>query len=119
MWIYNVKRKTLYKDGQVISRSGYSGFGKYKDKPIYEHLKNKGPIPKGRYTIGKPFNSTKTGPYVLPLKPYGHSAHGRTSFQIHGDKRGDLGNASTGCIIFSRTFREQIASSNDNILKVE
>lgn len=118
MWIYNVKMQTLSKDGKVIGK-GYSGYGIYKNKPKYEHLKNKGPIPRGSYTIGKPFTSSKTGPYVLPLKPFGHGAKGRHSFQIHGDKRTDPGNASTGCIILSPYLRRKIGSSSDTMLRVE
>lgn len=56
---------------------------------------------------------------MLPLKAYGHTALGRTAFQIHGDKIADPGNASTGCIILGPTIRPKIANSGDDILKVE
>lgn len=118
MWVYDVRKAILYKDGQKID-SGYSGYGKYKDNPKYEHIKNKGPIPRGRYIIGKAFTSSKTGPYVLPLKPYGDNALGRNSFQIHGDRISSPGTASTGCIILKPQIRKKIGSSKDTMLKVE
>lgn len=118
MWIYKVKSGTLYRDGALVGK-GYSGYGSCKDNPNCEHIKNKGPIPRGKYIIGEPFTSSKTGPYVLPLKPYGHTAFGRNAFQIHGDKRSSPGNASTGCIILFLHYRKQIGKSNDYILKVE
>lgn len=119
MWIYKVKSGTLYRDGTLVASGGYSGYGSCKNKPSCENEKNKGPIPRGKYIIGQAFDSSKTGPYVLPLKPYGHTAFGRNVFQIHGDKKSSPGNASTGCIILKKDFRIKIGSSNDNILKVQ
>lgn len=118
MWTYKVRSGALYKDGAIIGK-GYSGYGTCKNKSSCENIKNKGPIPRGKYIIGQAFDSSKTGPYVLPLKPYGHTALGRTAFQIHGDKKSSPGNASTGCIILFYNYRKQIGQSNDNILKVE
>lgn len=118
MWIYKVKSGTLYKDGALIGK-GYSGYGSCKNKPSCENVKNKGPIPRGKYIIGQAFDNGKTGPYVLPLKPSGHTAFGRDAFQTHGRSRAHPNDSSTGCIIFDRPYREQIGRSNDIILKVE
>jgi len=52
------------------------------------------------------------------LTPIDHSAHGRTAFQIHGDKISNPGFASTGCIVLSRKIREAISSSGDPVLIV-
>ncbi len=53
-----------------------------------------------------------------PLTPRGHTALGRTSFQIHGDSINAPGEASSGCIIMPRMVRERIWRSNDRLLKV-
>jgi hypothetical protein len=39
-----------------------------------QSLKNKGPIPRGLYTIQSPRHSNNTGPYSMPLVPKGHNA---------------------------------------------
>jgi hypothetical protein len=36
---------------------------------------------------------------ILLLNPVGHTAHGRRSFQIHGDSARRPGLASSGCIV--------------------
>lgn len=90
---------------------GYSGKGASKNKPSKEGVKNKGPIPKGKYKIKAPRKSGRTGPYMLPLEPIGHNALGRSNFQIHGDSRSNPGNASNGCIVLPRSIREKIWKS--------
>lgn len=116
-WIYHQSTGKLVHGGSVIA-TGYSGFGIDKNRPSSEHKRNRGPIPKGKYRILEPRLSTKTGPYVLPLEPKGHSAHGRSAFQIHGDSRKRPGEASTGCIILPRHVRQKIWDSGDHLLEV-
>ncbi|MCF6211424.1 MAG: DUF2778 domain-containing protein [Gammaproteobacteria bacterium] len=77
-----------------------------------EHLTDVGPIPRGKYRIDSPRTSANTGPYVLPLLPVGHTAHGRANFQIHGDSIKSPGTASSGCIIMPRAVREKIWNSH-------
>jgi RHS repeat-associated protein len=98
--------------------NGYSGKkGPHRNNPDSQHLKDQGPIPRGKYTIEKPRNSKRTGPHVMDLKPdQGNDMGGRGDFQIHGDN--SVGDASTGCIILSRSARERISSSGDNQLNV-
>jgi hypothetical protein len=43
---------------------------------------------------------------------------GRTGFLIHGDAVHAPGTASEGCVILSRTTREQIWESHDHVLQV-
>jgi hypothetical protein len=63
-------------------------------------------------------NSTQTGPMILLLNPVGHTAHGRRSFQIHGDSVSRPGLASTGCIVLPREARIAISTSGDTTLIV-
>src|ERR1700682_2924126 len=61
--------------------SGYSGKGEGKNNPNKEKEKGVGPIPQGRYKIGKA-KEWKSMPNCFDLIPDGHAAHGRTEFLI-------------------------------------
>ncbi|WP_324172237.1 tlde1 domain-containing protein [Sulfurimonas sp.] len=117
-WVYSQSTGFLKHNGKVVFKDGYSGKGNYKNKPAMQHIADKGPIPRGLYTIQSPRYSGVTGPYSMPLVPKGHNALGRTFFQIHGDKISDPGNASTGCIILGKTIRQKIWKSLDHTLEV-
>ena len=116
-WIYYQSTGEL-KNGDKLIAKGYSGAPGYKNDPASEDKESKGPIPRGNYRISSPRTSSRTGPYILPLNPVGHSAHGRKNFQIHGDKASSPGSASTGCIILPRTAREKIWQSGLGSIEV-
>jgi hypothetical protein len=109
-WQYSQSTGELKYNGSKVA-TGYAGYGKGRNMPSMDSIKNIGPIPKGEYVILPPRKSQRTGPFVLPLKPVGHNALGRSDFQIHGDSRSNPGFASNGCIIFGRTVREKIWKS--------
>lgn len=117
LWEYSQSTGVLTFN-KVEEATGYSGSGSGKNSPLMEHMVDVGPIPKGDYTIEGPRTSQKTGPYVLPLQPTGHNAHGRTAFQIHGDSIKNPGTASSGCIIMPRKTREKIWNSGVRSLTV-
>lgn len=116
-WIYYQKTGKLEYGGHHIS-TGYSGAPGHKNDPASENKKDLGPIPKGVYSLSAPINSSRTGPYAIPLTPVGHNAHGRTHFQIHGDSRKNPGTASSGCIILPRNIREKIWNSGAKTIEV-
>jgi len=116
-WVYYQSSGRLELDGRLVG-TGYSGAPGYINDPNEEDKKDRGPVPRGRYSIGSPRYSTTTGPYALPLTPIDHSAHGRNHFQIHGDSRRHPGTASSGCVILPREVREIIGSSGSSILEV-
>ena len=98
---------------------GYSGNGDGKNNPLMESVKNVGVIPKGKYTIGKPYNSEHTGVFTMHLEPFKENImYGRSEFKIHGDNISNPGTASEGCIIFSRRVREMINNCTDKTLEV-
>lgn len=114
---YNRKTGEFTSDIGSLFGIGYAGFGVGKNNPDKESVKNIGPLPKGKYTIGQPYNSAKTGPFTLPLTPFPENEmYGRSAFQIHGDN--GLGTASHGCIILPRAVREEIHNCTDKILTV-
>lgn len=116
-WRYCQSTGQLLLNGKVIG-AGYSGKDIGKNNPKMENVKNNGPIPKGRYTIGSAYTHPHKGTITMKLTPNGHFMYGRTNFLIHGDSRAHPGNASEGCIILPRNIRHRIATSGENVLEV-
>jgi hypothetical protein len=119
MWTYEIITGRLYdNDGELVG-VGYSGAPSQKNNPDAQSMKNEGPIPVGKYTIGSPVNSVTHGPFVLSLTPDENNLMwGRSAFLLHGDSKVDPGNASEGCIIQSRDVRETVWASGDHELQV-
>lgn len=117
--IYHQKSGKLTDSYGYLIGVGYSGNGEGKNNPKMENIKSVGPLPKGKYFIGEPYNSKNTGKYTLPLIPDDRNEmYGRSAFAIHGDSINEPGTASHGCIILSRDIREKIHNSKDKIIVV-
>lgn len=124
MWIWDQSAGTLSRNGAIVSR-GYSGKGAGKNNPALQNVPGVGPLPRGRYRIGAPRTSQRTGPFVMDLFPVDatpndtrHDATGRSAFQIHGDSVKAPGTASSGCIILPRNVREMIWRSGVHLIEV-
>jgi len=113
--------KTFKHNGEYKFSALYAGAPGYKDNPEYECLRNKGPLPRGKYRImGVPFTHKEAGRYTLRLEPdKGNSMCGRNGFLIHGDSKKEPGTASNGCIILDPRFRKEIWKSGDRELIFE
>lgn len=122
-WVWDQSAGTLSRNGALVSR-GYSGKDRGKNNPSLQGVRGIGPIPRGNWRIGAPYNSANVGPYVLPLTALDgtvddtHDATGRGAFRIHGDSIRAPGTASKGCIILPRKVRELIWLSGDRNLTV-
>lgn len=118
MWIYEQKTGKLFHNDDYIV-TGYAGYGQGKNNPEFQSVRDIGPLPKGLYNIGAPYNSARTGGYTLTLTPDNHNEmFGRSDFRIHGDAMKVPGTASHGCIVVPLEIRHQIWASNDRELKV-
>lgn len=115
MWTYEQAEGVLFHDGKYVGQ-GYSGHAEGKNNPAKEDAKSIGPIPRGKYVIGRSYKHPNLGPVVMNLDPVGHDALGRTDFRIHGDNL--QGDASHGCIIMSRPIRKEVSESGDTELTV-
>jgi hypothetical protein len=116
---YNQRTGELTTDSGCIIGKGYAGCEQGKNNPDMQNVKMIGPLPRGFYTIGKPYDSPHTGPFTLPLIPeMGNEMFGRSEFRIHGDNINAPGTASNGCIIFARAIRNQINNCVDKRLEV-
>jgi len=117
-WVYEQRSGRLLHDG-LVACVGYAGCGEGKNNPDAQDRIKIGPIPRGTYSIGAPYDTTTHGPYVLRLTPAAYNnMHGRAGFLIHGDSTTRPGEASEGCIIAPRMVRERVWNSEDRELEV-
>ncbi|MBE1426911.1 MAG: DUF2778 domain-containing protein [Proteobacteria bacterium] len=117
-WIYDQQSGRITGPGGE-EYQGYSGHPPHRNQPASENIVNEGPIPRGSWRIDSELrNSAQTGQMILLLNPVGHTAHGRRSFQIHGDSARRPGLASSGCIVLPRNARIAISQSGDTSLIV-
>ena len=125
-WRYRQSTGELFwPDGELLT-VGYAGHddgdgipepGEGKNDPSKQGVRNTGPLPRGRYSIGPP--EPGHGGYALRLTPMpGTDTLGRGGFLIHGDSVRNPGSASLGCIIVSRWARMQVWTHPDHELEV-
>lgn len=117
MLTYKQKTGELFDADNKLIGKGYAGAGVGKNNPNMEDVKNVGPLPKGIYHIGEPYDSLHTGQFTLSLIPDpSNKMYGRSDFKIHGDN--GLGTASEGCICIDRISRIRANGELDKTLKV-
>jgi len=116
MWQYRISTGTLKLDGK-FEGSGYSGRDPWRNNPAGKSVVDFGPIPPGKWRIGRPYKHAILGPCVMNLDPIaGTETFARSGFRIHGDNaRHD---ASHGCPILGPSLRTLIAASGHTVLEV-
>ena len=123
-WLYEQVSGRLLDPNGDIAATGYAGgnAGKNMDdrnNPDMQDRPNIGPLPVGKYTLGKPVLQSHLGQFAIPLIPSPENEmFGRSAFYIHGDSIRNPGKASEGCIIVSRSVRERMWASDDHDLTV-
>ena len=123
-WLYHQSTGDLfYLNGININpiEKCYSVYGDCKNKPEFQGVKNLGPIPQGKYTLGS-FTEIAGGRIkkAVPLTPHvSNNMLGRDGFYIHGENQLQPGEASEGCIICSVNTRDLMVASIPSILHVE
>jgi hypothetical protein len=115
---YEQSTGRLYGQKMNYLATGYSGHGDGLNNTQMEGVKMVGPIPRGEYKIGLPYNSAKCGKFCLPLTPVGHDALKRTALLAHGDNKNKNKTASNGCIILPYAIRVILSQSPDSTLLV-
>lgn len=90
-----------------LTCDGYAGTGDGRNNPDAQDQRNRGPVPRGDYTVGTSFRHPHAGAAARRLVPASSNVmHGRDGMMIHGDNaRND---ASQGCIILPRRCRDAI-----------
>lgn len=118
-WEYDVTTHTFTRAGEK-HKANYAGASGYKNDTSQECVSNKGPLPRGTYTIGAPHNSAHTGKYTLNLTPnLSNNMCGRSAFRIHGASSKKPLDSSEGCIVAPLSVRKSIWASGDRELKVK
>jgi hypothetical protein len=116
-WTYSQGTGELRDPAGRLMHVGYSGKGPGRNNCDMQAVRQVGPIPRGHWVMGKPYDSRKVGAYAIPLKPSeGTETFGRSAFLIHGDNR--THDASEGCIIMPRRVRNAIVDSGVRVLEV-
>jgi hypothetical protein len=119
MWTYSQITGQLRDAAGVLIGTGYSGAPAGKNDPAKQDIPDVGPIPRGEYGIGEPFDAKDTGPYSMDLSPASSNAmYGRAGFRMHGDSVEHPGCASEGCVIMPPAVRHAVWASEDHGLVV-
>lgn len=113
-------------NGNVLTNQAWAGNSDGRNNPDMTNVKNVGPLPVGKYTIGAAYDHTPAngysknlGPVVMNLNPDpSNEMFDRGDFRIHGASISNPAMSSDGCIILPRTIRELIASGLDKDLEV-
>lgn len=120
MWIYSQYSAEMRHNANLKGVC-YSGHGEGENNPNMQEVKDVGPIPRGKWTIGPPQDNPQLGKLSMKLHPAeGTDTFGRDDFWIHGDSRANAGQgmASHGCIVAYLPLRREIANSQDTELIV-
>ena len=124
MWRYGQNTGNMYRPDGTLAGTGYAG-GHQGTHPegINNHdmqnVKSVGPLPVGMYTFGTPIAHSQLGPFAIPLIPDDdNEMFGRGDFFEHGDTLAMNHSASDGCIIQSRSVRDECHASPDQRLQV-
>lgn len=120
MWTYKRTAHQLLHDDTLFTDQCYSGHGAGLNNPAMDDVIMTGPVPAGRYTVGKAFTHPALGPWTSRLLPMdGTDMKGRGGFCVHGDNAQHNESASEGCIVVeNRELRIQFLSSPDRALTV-
>ncbi|MCG7365869.1 DUF2778 domain-containing protein [Pantoea sp. ACRSH] len=117
-WTYKQSTGELFKDGKLIEK-GYSGVLTNKNNPDREQVRGMGPIPRGKWRIGR--HTSSKGPLTITLVHVSGNAYRRdmNTFRMHGERvHGVPGFASEGCIIMSHVTRLLVSKDIGATLEV-
>lgn len=132
--IYKQSTGEITTNDSTLIGTGFAGNGEGFNNPAMDHVQGVGPLPKGKYDIGEPYDNLNTGPFTLPLTPHPDNVmYGRSGFKIHGGApnmtsdgfvimNGKKEPVSEGCCCQNYTVREAVNEiahkTNDKILEV-
>lgn len=96
--------------------TGYAGKRGGRNNPSCESLKGYGPLPRGRYWVGRAYHHPRLGRWTFPLAQVEGETFGRSAFRIHGDNQAH--DASQGCIVLPLGCRMHLAECGVSRLEV-
>ena len=118
--MYTFSQSTgILRHNAVLFGSGWAGQGIGRNNPDSQQIHNIGPLPRGRYSIGKAYQHPHLGPVVMNLTPDDTNVmFGRSDFRIHGAALSHPEVSSEGCIIMPREVRQGLDTGTDKDLEV-
>ncbi|CAF1667667.1 unnamed protein product [Adineta ricciae] len=111
-YTYSQSKEQFCTKDKDVCKPSYSGYkGETDEKKV-----DKGPIPKGTYTIDN--SCSKQGERCNLIPDANNKMHGRSNFQIHGDNKHGNRSASHGCIILNTADRKNL-KKGDKVVVIE
>ncbi len=119
MWTYFQTTGFLFHNEELVSNECFAGQPPFLNNPDGWREPCKGPLPRGKYTIGVAYTHPILGPLTMNLEPDPENdMAGRFAFRIHGWSADAKDFSSQGCICAPRDARELVAASEDRELQV-
>lgn len=117
-WTYSQSRGRVTHTASGFD--AYSGRHAGLNQPLMQMFKDIGPIPRGRYKMMQPYDSTNLGAYVIRLTPFPcNEMFGRRDFTMHSERiMGPAGEASHESIVIACQARHAMWKSGDRELVV-
>lgn len=120
IWKYEQATGKLFLNDTLVAANCFAGQPPWLNSADGWRVIGKGPLPCGRYTIGKASDHPVLGRITMNLTPDpANDMAGRSAFRIHGwrcDDKKDF--SSQGCICADKATRLKIDASEDKDLVV-
>lgn len=125
-WIFKQSTGQIFDPNNVQVDLAWSGYGEYRNRPEFQDKKHIGPLPRGKYIIGKAFHHPKLGKLTMVLTPFPENEmYGRSEMCVHGYSKDNPKTqvnetllSSHGCVVTEYEIRKMIDESDDKILEV-
>lgn len=109
----------IHRHNGILFGSGWAGQGKGRNNPDMQNVHGIGPLPRGKYKIGKAYHHPHLGPLTMDLTPDpSNEMFDRSDFRIHGAAFVHPELSSEGCIILPHPVRQGIDTGIDKDLEV-
>lgn len=118
MFTYEQSTGRLTQNSHFVG-SGWAGQREGRNNPAMQDVHNIGPLPQGRYKIGKAYIHPHLGSVTMDLIPDpSNQMFNRSDFRIHGSAFEHPELSSEGCIIQGYSVRCYIDQGTDKDLEV-
>ena len=125
MYTFQISTGKLSHNGALLG-TGWAGHDAGRNNVDMQNVPDIGPLPCGKYKIGKAYHHPKLGPFTMDLTPDpANEMYGRSLFRMHGAAAdnpatpiNEFLESSHGCIIQMRPVREKVDEGSDRDLEV-
>lgn len=118
MWSFSQSNGAVRNAAGAIIGLAYAGHGAGLNNPAMQEIRDVGPIPQGRWSIGPLRTLPHLGPCMALTPLGGTDTFGRSGFLIHEDNAQHDHSASCGCVVVSPSTLSAMDGAPDRILTV-